>query len=174
MKKLLSLSAVALVMLASCSSKNESKESAAPSAASAEVKEERNKQAALANLEGMNKHDFNKMFKDVAANIVDYGNSSMPPVKNVDSLKAMLQMFTTAFPDYKADVISAAADGDKVFVYADCSGTFKNDMEGMKATNKSFKIKDVDIFTFDDAGKMTEHRSVIPFDQIMKQVGAGK
>ena len=64
------------------------------------------------------------------------------------------------------------ADGDKVIVYGEWSGTFKNDYMGMKATNKSFKINDVDIFTFNDDGKITSHRSIMPYSVSMQQVGA--
>jgi hypothetical protein len=31
---------------------------------------------------------------------------------------------------------------------------------GIKPTGKSFKYRDVDLFTFNDAGQITEHRSV--------------
>ncbi len=41
----------------------------------------------------------------------------------------------------------------------------------MKATGKSFKAKDVDIFTFNDAGKITEHRSVQSMATLMQQLG---
>ena len=72
----------------------------------------------------------------------------------------------------KFDVLEAVADGDKVMVYGDWSGTFKNDFMGMKATGKSFKVKDVDIFTLNDEGKITSHRNVLPWSAIMEQVGA--
>ena len=41
---------------------------------------------------------------------------------------------------------------------------------GMKPTGKSFKLKDVDLFTFNDAGKITEHRSVQSSQTYINQV----
>jgi hypothetical protein len=43
---------------------------------------------------------------------------------------------------------------------------------GMKPTGKSFKVKDVDLFTFNDEGKITEHRSVQSGKTMMDMVGA--
>jgi predicted ester cyclase len=76
-----------------------------------------------------------------------------------------------AFPDYKGENLMAIADGDKVAVLRDWSGTFKKDFMGMKATGKIFKAKDVDIFTFNDAGKITKHRSVQSMTTLMQQLG---
>ena len=52
------------------------------------------------------------------------------------------------------------------------SGTFKAELMGMKPTGKSFKVKDVDIYTFNDDGKITEHRSVQSMATMLSQVGA--
>ncbi len=100
------------------------------------------------------------MLKNSDANIVDYGDGSGPVIRNLDSLKVGMKGWLDAFPDYKSENLTAIADGDKVAVYGDWSGTFKKDFMGMKSTGKTFNAKDVDIFTFNDAGKITEHRSV--------------
>jgi predicted ester cyclase len=42
---------------------------------------------------------------------------------------------------------------------------------GMKATGKAFKIKDVDIFKFNDAGKIIEHRAVQSNETMARQLG---
>ena len=65
----------------------------------------------------------------------------------------------------------AVADGDYVIVYGTWTGTWKNDFMGMKATGKSFKVNDADIFKFNDAGKMMEHRSVQSMKTIAMQIG---
>jgi predicted ester cyclase len=56
-------------------------------------------------------------------------------------------------------------------VYGEWSGTWKGDLMGMKATGKTFKINDVDIFKFNDAGKMIEHRSVQSGATLGAQIG---
>jgi predicted ester cyclase len=96
---------------------------------------------------------------------------SMPPVKGIDSAKAFVKMFMASFPDYKVENLMAIADGDHVAVIGDWSGTFKKDLMGIKATNKHFKAKDADIFTFNSDGKITEHRSIQSLDHILKQLG---
>ena len=66
----------------------------------------------------------------------------------------------------------AFGEGDKVAVFADWSGTFKGEMMGMKPTGKAMKFKDADLFTFNNEGKVTEHRSIYPMEAMMRQVGA--
>jgi hypothetical protein len=43
---------------------------------------------------------------------------------------------------------------------------------GMKPTGKSFKYRDVDLLTFNDADRITEHRSVQSGKTMMDMVGA--
>jgi predicted ester cyclase len=178
MKKLL-FSATAIALMVACeqqpnvSSYPGNQDSAGVSpGSSAEAREEQNKETALASINMMASGNVDSAFKNVSADAVEYGDGSGPAIKNVDSIKASIKQFIAAFPDYKGENFTAVADGDQVFVYGDWSGTFKNDFWGMKATNKSFKIKDVDIFKFNDKGQITEHRSVVPWNYIMSTVDA--
>ena len=141
--------------------------------ASQDDKEERNKKTALASMEAINTtHNVDSILRDATPDAVDYGEGSMPPVKGIDSIKVGFQQFLNAFPDYKGENFHAVADGDYVYVSGDWSGTFQKDLMGAKATGKSFKIKDVDIFRFNDAGKIIEHRAIVPWGVVMQQVGA--
>lgn len=133
---------------------------------------EKNKETALASEQSITSHNANGVLKDAAPDMVDYGDGSAPPVKGIDSGKASLQGFLTAFPDVKGENLMAIAEGNHVAVFGDWSGTFKGELMGMKPTGKSFKVKDVDLFTFNDEGKITEHRSVQSFETYMTQVGA--
>ena len=133
---------------------------------------EKNKQTALDAEQGFNTHNLDEAFKNVTNDAVDYGEGTMPVVKGLDSIKASAQMFIKAFPDVKGENLMAIADGNQVAVFGDWSGTFKGEMMGMKPTGKSYKVKDVDVFTFNDEGKITEHRAVQSMQTIMMQVGA--
>ena len=137
---------------------------------STEDKEERNKKTALASIDGVNKHDADAVLKDAASDMVDYGDQDTPRAKGIDSTKAGLSNWLHAFPDVKGDNLQAVADGDWVVVWGDWSGTFKNDFMGMKATGKSYKTKEADIFKFNDDGKITEHRSLSTGEAEMNQV----
>jgi predicted ester cyclase len=133
---------------------------------------EKNKQTALAANEAVSNHDADGVFKDVTADFTDYGDESMAPVKGSDSSKKFFQMYLSAFPDIKGENFLAVSEGNHVMVAGDWSGTFKGEFMGIKPTGKSFKIKDVDIFTFNDEGKITEHRVVQSMQTVMAQVGA--
>jgi predicted ester cyclase len=137
-----------------------------------EDKEERNKKIAMESVDAMNAHNVDQALSYATPDAVDYGDGSMEPVKNMDSVKNMIKGFIAAFPDYKGSDLVATADGDRVMVYGVWTGTFKNDYMGMKATGKSFKVNDVDIFTFNDDGKITSHRNIMPWMVSMQQVGA--
>jgi len=136
-----------------------------------ESKEERNKQTALASVNGFRNRDVEAALKDVDNDAIEYGDGSINPVKGRDSVRKWMEAWFAAFPDLKGDDIMAAADGDHVMVCADWSGTWKNDFMGMKATGKSFKVKDVDIFKFNDAGKIIEHRNIQSHENMDKQLG---
>ncbi|MGZ5135505.1 MAG: ester cyclase [Flavitalea sp.] len=178
MKKLL-LSAAVISLMIACEQKPDnvssdatgSDSSAVASASSKEEKEERNKAIALESVNDVSNHNVDSGLKHVATETLDYGDGSMPAIKNKDSIIAGIKGFIAAFPDYKGENLVAVADDDKVLVYGDWSGTFKNDFMGMKATGKSFKVKDVDIFTFNDKGEIVEHRSIVAWTYIMSQAG---
>ena len=133
---------------------------------------EKNKQTALDAVQGVISHNPSDVFKNATPDIADYGDGIMPPVKGLDSCKAFFQIFLAAFPDIKGENLMAISEGNHVAVFGDWSGTFKGDMMGIKATGKSFKMKDVDLFTFNDEGKITEHRAKQTADYMLSLVGA--
>jgi predicted ester cyclase len=120
---------------------------------SSKTKEERNKQTISEAINAINAGNVDEMAKSLAPEVVDHGDGSMPAAKSADSVKSMMHMFVNTFPDMKIDPIVTTTDGDYVIVYSNWTGTFKNDMMGIKATGKSFKTRDADIFKFNDEGK---------------------
>ena len=135
-----------------------------------ESKEERNLAVIKRGMEAMNAHDIDKMKLDASPDFTEYVDGSMPPVKG-DSAWAMFKQYMNAFPDTKCENTKYTATGDWVMAYSDYSCTFKNDMMGMKATGKSCKYKDVDIFKMTEDGKVLEHRSVYPMSAMMALCG---
>jgi predicted ester cyclase len=133
---------------------------------------QKNKQTAIAADQAVNNHDSDGLFKDATPDFIDYGDGSMPPVKGLDSNKMYFKMFLAAFPDIKGENLMTVAEGNQVIIYGDWSGTFKGPLMGIKPTGKSFKFKDVDFFTFNDEGKITEHRSAQSMAALLAQVGA--
>jgi predicted ester cyclase/predicted small secreted protein len=177
MKKVFLLLAVTAVVFTACESNANKTEGAdikmsdSTNAGSAESKTERNKKIMMASFDAMASHNVADMLKDCAADCVDYGDGSMPPVKSKDSIMKMISQWMNAFPDNKGNDLKFVADGDWVMVWGEWTGTFKNDFMGMKATNKSYKMKDVDIFKMNDAGQVIEHHNVQSPNTMMMQVG---
>jgi predicted ester cyclase len=180
MKKTIVLLAVATALITACGTDANKTEGTAEGKMSdttattttAEDKEERNKKVIMASFDAMASRNVNEMLKDCAPDCVDYGDGSMPPVKGKDSISNMINQWMNAFPDSKGENLKYVADGDWVMVWGDWSGTFKKDFMGMKATNKSYKMKDVDIFKLNDAGQVVEHHNVQSPNTMFAQLGA--
>jgi len=169
---------VIVVCFVDCSNQSntepENKDTAVAASTPTESKAEKNKQTALNSIQGVSDHDINKASQDMDPNFVDYADGSAPPIKGLDSAKTFLLSFLNAFPDMKSQNVKAFSneDGSEIVVTAEWTGTLKNDFMGIKATNKSFKVNEADIFTFNDNGKITSHSNIQPFATILNQVGA--
>ena len=159
MKKTMLLFAI-VAMMASCNSEQKKGSDEQKKDTMSETKTERNKKVVMASMSAFSKRDIDGMVKDAAPGYIDYGDETMPPSNNLDSTKVFIKMLLNSFEDFKASNAQLIADGDYVFYYADWTGTFKNDLMGIKATGKPLKFKDCDIFKFNDDGKITEHHSI--------------
>jgi predicted SnoaL-like aldol condensation-catalyzing enzyme len=179
MKKAFLLLAVATTIMAACENQTGTAgtdEKTGDTTATAgtkteDDKEERNKKVVMASMDAMKAKNVDEAFKDVASDATEYGDGSMKPVKGKDSIVNMVKQWMNAFPDVKGEDLKYVADGDWVMVWGEWSGTFKNDFAGMKATNKSFKLKDVDIFKLNDAGQIVEHHNVQSPNTMFAQLG---
>lgn len=167
------------VVLTACNSQPANKDMAEKDSAGAtmpmnndeEAKEERNKKTALESAEAINQHDVNVVLKDAAPDVVDYSDGAMPPTKSKDSINVMISNWMKAFPDVKGSNLKAVADGDWVVVWGDWNGTWKGDFMGQKATGKSYKTREADIFRFNNEGKIIEHYSASTWPATAMQTG---
>ena len=130
---------------------------------------EKNKATALAAEDAFNSHDVNALMMYVADDAVDYGDASMEPIKGKEAISKNLQSYFSAFPDVKGTHTVVLSEGNHVAVFSEYQGTNKGEMMGMKPTGKSVKFNDADLFTFNDEGKITEHRAVQNFGNVMMQ-----
>lgn len=168
MKKLIIGMAIASFFLAACNNKASVTTGGSDSTA-AYLK--MIKQTALSTDSAFNKKDVDAMFKNCAPGFVDYGNGTGKPMTNADTIKAGLKSFFASFPDFKGEDFQAVAEDSTVIVTGTFSGTFKSDYMKIKATNKSYKAFDADIFTFNKAGKMTSHKSIQSDATLFYQLG---
>lgn len=160
MKKTMLLFAMAVVIASCNNEKKDMGDVKNNTIAPTETKQERNKKVIAASMEAFARRDIDAMVKDAAPGYTDFGDETTPPSTNLDSSKAFIKMLVSSIENYTASNAQVLADGDYVFYYADWSGVFKKDLMGFKATGKTIKYKDCDIFKFNEAGKITEHHSI--------------
>jgi ketosteroid isomerase-like protein len=177
MKRLLVISSVLLFLIA-CENKNGNDTAAAPGDADSskaekvESKEDRNKKIVKEAMAALNDHNIEKVVGMMSDDAVDYADGTGRAVKGRDSIRATMTVFMNAFPDFKASDLRYFADGNHVVVLGEYTGTFKKDLGKVKATNKSFKFPDADVFTLTEDGKISSHRYIQPDATLFGQVGA--
>lgn len=175
MKSLFHFSIIAFALMACNSNSNNASvanDSLNRNGAKAEMsKEERNKQVVRASAEAYSRHDVDAVARDFSPDVLDYYMDASRPVKGVDSFKYNRQQFFKAFPDMKGENLHYGSDSDWVVVWGDWSATWKGDFAGQKATGKSFRVLLADIFKFDEAGKIIEHRGPQSGHDIARQIG---
>jgi predicted ester cyclase len=169
MKQTLLLCALTVLLALSC--KNAGMSSAGSENTEATSAAERNKKVVQASMEAINRHDVEAVVKDAAPELVDLGDGTTGGIK-LDSLKKIMAQWFAAFPDYKVENLDYVAEGDKVMVSSDASGTWKGAFMGMQPTGKSFHTKDVDIFTFNNKGQVVTHRTIQNMNALLATLGA--
>ncbi|MBL7729306.1 MAG: ester cyclase, partial [Dinghuibacter sp.] len=122
-------------------------------------------------MDALNQGNVDEMLKELDAQATEYFDGSTPPVKGRDSIIAGIKGYVSAFPDIKGTNFKILAEGDHVMAYGEWTATFKNDFMGVKATGKTVRYSDVDMFRFNNEGKVVEHRSLFPVSQIMRMAG---
>jgi ketosteroid isomerase-like protein len=179
MKRLLLISSIVFFFIA-CENKNGNNTASnndktdSSKAEKMESKEDRNKKIIKDAMAALNDHSIEKMVGYMSDDVVDYGDGMGRSVKGKDSIRTNMMMFFNAFPDFKGSDLRYFADGDHVVVLGEYSGTFKKDLGKMKATNKSFKFPDADVFTLTDDGKISSHRYIQPDATLFGQVNEKK
>jgi steroid delta-isomerase-like uncharacterized protein len=102
----------------------------------------------------------------------DWIDHNLPPglPPGLDGTKAVLGMYTSAFPDLKMTVEDQIAEGNKVATRWTATGTQTGELMGMPATGKQITITGIDITRW-SGGKSVEHWA--QFDQMgmIQQLG---
>jgi steroid delta-isomerase-like uncharacterized protein len=118
--------------------------------------------------EGVNQHDIERVDDLISP---EYVNHDMPaPAPGREGFKQVMAMFFTAFPDMKVTIEDVIAEGDKVVSRGVFTGTHQGDFQGIPATQKSVRVKYIDIWRFED-GKAVENWVQIDTMGMMQQLG---
>jgi predicted SnoaL-like aldol condensation-catalyzing enzyme len=101
----------------------------------------------------------------------DYRQHSIlgvPPGR--EGVKRFFREFGTAFPDVSIKILDMAAEGDRVFMRARMSGTWKREYLGQKPTGKRFDVVEFDEFRIYE-GKLVEHWDALDTGTFARQLG---
>jgi steroid delta-isomerase-like uncharacterized protein len=109
----------------------------------------------------------------LAADRIDYQDYGLAPglANGHEGFKRVLGGFFEAFPDLHLEVQFTISDNDRVMFYLSTKGTHRGPLMGMAPTGKAFKVNGVDIFRFNDEGKISEHWGVFDASGMFTQLG---
>jgi steroid delta-isomerase-like uncharacterized protein len=85
--------------------------------------------------------------------------------------KHFFTAFTSAFPDLRHDIVDMVAEGDKVAVRFNVTGTHKGELQGIPPTDKKVSFSAIDFITMID-GKIAEDWLSVDMMGLMQQIGA--
>jgi len=88
-----------------------------------------------------------------------------------DGVKTFFRMQIAAFPDLKMTVEDVIADGPKVVARVRYTGTQLGEFQGMPASGKAADVQLIDIFRFNEDGRVGEHWGVFDLMAMMQQLG---
>lgn len=91
------------------------------------------------------------------------------PVLDMAGFKGFAQMFRSAFPDFRHDIESMVAEGDKVVRIGVFRGTHKGDFMGVPATGKRVEMWFIGVDTFRE-GKLSELQGLPDMMGLMQQI----
>ena len=102
----------------------------------------------------------------------DYVDHSAPPGSppGLEGVKAIFQMFRSAFPDVKFTIQDMVGEGDIVATLVSGEGTNTGDFMGIPASNLPAKWRSVGFFRIDD-GLIREHWGIPDMLGILIQIG---
>jgi hypothetical protein len=130
----------------------------------------RNQQAAMLSIQAYSSHNVNEILKYWDSSGVDYGDGSGRAVKGMDSLKYLFTFLFRVLRNIRVDSIKTLSDnGEHVIVTGIWSGSVRNDSLGIPETK--FNYWNGDFFTFNEAGKIVEHKSIQSHLGILAQMG---
>ncbi len=95
----------------------------------------------------------------------------MPPLDWTANKREFLAPFNKAFPDLARNIVDMVAEGDKVAVSINVTGTYKGEFQGIPATGKQVSFTAMDILTIKE-GKITEEWATADMMGLMQQIGA--
>lgn len=133
--------------------------------------EQKNKQVVRQFFEASDRQDTEMMDQLVSITNYSLHFSGMPPMDWNTNKEQFLDPFNKAFPDLRRNIVDMVAEGDKVAVSINITGTYKGEFQGIPPTGKQVSFTAMDILTITD-GKITEEWATADMMGLMQQIGA--
>jgi steroid delta-isomerase-like uncharacterized protein len=92
--------------------------------------------------------------------------------EGTDVVKQFTQVWHSAFPDARFEMLGIVSEGDTCCVRLRMTGTQTGEFMGMPPSGKKFDIEAYDWVRFNKDGKITEHWGVGEDMKMMQQLGA--
>jgi C-1 hydroxylase len=118
-------------------------------------------------IDAYNRRDLDSFDDFVSPDYVDHTNH----IRGRESLKQLITMGFTAFPDWNETIEDIVAEGDKVWVRLAYSGTHDGEWRGIAPTGNKVTMTSVDIYRVVN-GKLAEYWNVTNSLNFFKQLGA--
>jgi steroid delta-isomerase-like uncharacterized protein len=139
--------------------------------AAAQKQQEKNKQVVRHFFELLDRHDTERMGQLlVSSTNYSFQPSGMPHM-DWNEHKQLLAAFTRAFPDINHNIEDMVAEGDKVAVRFNVTGTHKGEFQGIPPTGRNLSLDEMAFITIID-GKITEGWITSDTMSFMQQIGA--
>lgn len=119
--------------------------------------------------EGVNAGNEKVIDELVASNFTTREADELRPV-GLQGFKQLAADFRTAFPDGRFVIEDLVAEGEKVVVWGYFTGTHRGSLEGIPPTGRQVKVKDVDLYRFEN-GKIVEGWQHFDQPGMMMQLG---
>ncbi len=102
---------------------------------------------------------------------ITHGDALFPLVHGREALKQAIPAFKAAFPDATATIQQIFAEGNKVMVRVETSGTHENEWMGAPGSHKKMTWTATSITRFNDDGKMAERWVIEDEVGLLTQLG---
>ena len=137
---------------------------------SAQEQQQKNKQMVRQFFEAADRQDIEGMGQLASSTNYSFHFPGMPPM-DWNTHKQFFTAFTNAFPDLRHDIVDLVAEGDKVAVRFNVTGTHKGELQGIPPTGKKVSFIAMDFITLID-GKIVEDCLSVDMMGLMQQIGA--
>jgi predicted ester cyclase len=128
-----------------------------------------NKDIVRAFVEAWNERDFARFDTLMGAGaVLSVGGMTVPC--DPAGTRAIAQEWTTAFPDWRFEVLSLVAEADRVVAHMPYTGTFTNPINGVKPTGRFARVDEMVIFRIDES-KIAEAWEVYDECGMWRQLG---